>query len=86
MENGSEPPKVVRQPTQQTQINDPAMYDQPEAQSKVGSETNENELTNEEYDVDEGNFEQHAHKPTLPRTQSALAVHLTEMQQDANED
>lgn len=53
-------------------------YTQPEAQP-VDLKTKEKELTNEEYDVDdEGKFEQHAHKPTLPRTQSALAVHLTE--------
>jgi len=56
----------------------PDPYAQPEAQP-VDLKTKEKELTNEEYDVDdEGKFEQHAHKPTLPRTQSALAVHLTE--------
>lgn len=37
------------------------------------------ELATTDYDIiDEGNFEQHAHKPTLPRTQSALAEHLGE--------
>lgn len=60
----------------------PDPYAQPEAQPEaqpVALQTKEKELTNEEYDVDdEGKFEQHAHKPTLPRTQSALAAHLTE--------
>jgi len=58
--------------SQTTQINE--LFVQP-----VDLQNKEKELTNEEYETDDmGKFEQHAHAPTLVRTQSALAEHLTE--------
>jgi hypothetical protein len=51
----------------------------PEHERFIMFKDKETELATTDYDIiDEGNFEQHAHKPTLSRTQSALAEHLGE--------